>query len=213
MRSFLPSRPRCPSRLRTVAASLFIGGYLSVMLLGVAAHAVGYGQNTHPLMYYVVWDMFCGWSAHSTRTHVLAEGEGGTWYDASTGPWDAFRPYGELPRIDYDVGGTHGARLALNVLKQTEHEPIRRLVVVEESWPKKFNLPADLWARRYGTEKKPVSFYAVRHVVAGGGTLVDSGPAWADAETGRHLAAVVKAKAAADAKPLRVVGFSDPATY
>ena len=201
--------PRTFARLKVAAASVFIGGYLLVMGGGVVSHALGLGQNAHPLMYYVVWDMFCGWSAQSARTHVLAEGESGAWYDASTGPWDGFRPYGDLPRVHYDTGGVHAPRLALNVLRQTDHEPIRRLVVVEETWPKKFNLPAEVWDRRFGTEKKPVSYFAVRHVVTPDGRVAFSRPAWRDAEVGRHLAAAVKPVAAR--QPLRVVGFSEPA--
>ena len=194
-------------RFKIAAASLFIGGYLLTMGGGVAAHALGFGEASHPLMYYVVWDMFCGWSAHSTRTHVLAEGASGTWYDASTGPWDGFRPYGELPRVHYDTNGVHAPRLALNVLRQTDHEPIRRLVVVEECWPKKFNLPADLWDRRYGVAKDPRSYFAVRHVISGDGRLAVSKPAWQDAEAGRLLSAALKPHQAT-APPLRVVGFT-----
>ena len=203
MASLLKSRAF--RRLKVAAASTFIGGYLLVLGGGVASHALGVGQNAHPLMYFVVWDMFCGWSAQSTRTHVLAEGVSGAWYDAGTGPWEAFTPYGDLPRIHYDTQGVHAPRLALNVLRHTEHEPIDRLVVVEESWPKKFNLPEDLWRRRFGAEKEPVSYFAVRHVISGDGRLAASNPNWADAETARLLAAAVKPKAES---PLRVVGFA-----
>ena len=193
-------------RLKVAAVCGFIGCYLAAMAGGVVSHAVGYGQNAHPLMYYFVWDMFCGWSAQSTRTHVLAEGESGQWYDAGVGPWDSFRPYGELPRVHYDMQGVHAPRLAANVLRHTSHEPIRRLVVVEECWPKKFNLPAEVYARRFGAEKDPVSYFNVRHVVSADGRLVASRPAWADAEHARHLAAALKPRERRS--PLQVVGFS-----
>ena len=173
--------PPPPSRfaaLKLWAAGVFIAGYLGSLGLGVASHALRYGEGAHPLMYYVVWDMFCGWTPHSYRTHVLAEGESGTWYDASTGPWDDFKPYGHLPRICYDVEGTHAARIGLNVLRHSAHEPIARLVVVEECWPKKFNLPQDRWEARFHGPKDPVSYFAVRHVVSADGVLLGSRPSW-----------------------------------
>ena len=178
-----------PARFGRWAAGLFVGCYLTAMAGGVASHAVGFGQHCHPLMYYFVWDMFCGWSAQSTRTHVLAEGVSGRWYDASEGPWEPFHPYGNLPRINYDIQATHSARIGLNVLRHTAHEPIARVVVVEECWPKKYNLPADLYESRFLTEKRPRSYFAVRHILTGDGRLVGSRQGWAAAETGRTLLA------------------------
>ena len=172
------------------AAGLFIGGYVGLLGVGVASHAMGFGTGAHPLMYYIVWDMFCGWSAQSYRTHVLAEGESGTWYDAGVGPWDEarpFRPYGDLPRLDYDIDGAHAARLGLNVLRHSAHEPIQRLVVIEEVWPKKYNLPEPHWSARWNVPKDPASYYAVRHVLTAEGRLLASGPAWATEVTRQSL--------------------------
>ncbi|MEM9701529.1 MAG: hypothetical protein AAF907_03690 [Planctomycetota bacterium] len=173
--------PSLKIRLSRWAAGLFIGGYLSVLGIGVGAHALGFGESSHPMMYYIVWDMFCGWSPHSYRTHVIAEGESGTWYDAGAGPWDdarPFRPYGDLQRIHYDVEATHAARMGLNVLRHTSHEPIVRLAVVEEAWAKKYNLPEPYWSERWNVPKTPSSYFAVRHVLTGDGQLLSSQPGW-----------------------------------
>ena len=204
--------PPLLARLGRGAACLFIGGYLTAMGAGVAAHAVGFGQHAHPLMYYVVWDMFCGWSAQSTRTHVLAEGVSGQWYDASEGPWEPFHPYGDLARINYDVQATHAARIGLNVLRQTEHEPIARLVIVEESWPKKYNIPEPLYSERFGAPKQPASYYAVRHILGGDGRLVGSGPSWAATETRRSLMDSPKVQRLSRRPGLRLAGFAEPAS-
>ena len=50
-------------------AKLTIGLYLSMSFIGIAAHAMNFGTNSHPAMYYFVWDMFCGWAAHEIRTN------------------------------------------------------------------------------------------------------------------------------------------------
>ncbi len=174
--------PTLGRRLGRWAAGLFIGGYLSVMGLGVAAHALGFAEGSHPLMYYIVWDMFCGWSAQSYRTHVIAQGASGAWYDAGTGPWDdarPFRPYGDLKRVHYDVDATHSARMGLNVLRHTAHEPIERVLVVEECWAKKYNLPEPHWSARWHVPKDPASYYTVRHVMTADGQLTGTQPGWA----------------------------------
>ncbi|MFH5803535.1 hypothetical protein [Alienimonas sp. DA493] len=182
--------PSLKTRLSRWAAGLFIGGYLSVLGAGVAAHALEFNQGAHPLMYYIVWDMFCGWSAQSYRTHVIAEGESGTWYEVGTGPWEEsrpFRPYGDLARIHYDVNATHSARAALNVLRHTSHEPIVRIALVEEVWAKKFNLPEPHWSERWNVPKDPASYYAVRHVLSADGQLLGSRPGWATEVVQRHV--------------------------
>ena len=195
---------------------MVIAGYLGVMSAGVAAHALGFGLGSHPLMYYIVWDMFCGWSAQSYRTHVIAEGESGTWYDAGVGPWDArrpFRPYGDLKRIHYDVEATHAARLGLNVLRHTAHEPIVRIAVVEECWAKKFNMPEPYWSARWNVPKDPASYYAVRHTLTADGQLIATKPSWA-AEVARQglqrnerIRRLASRPGVVPANPLRPAGY------
>ncbi|MBM4075207.1 MAG: hypothetical protein FJ267_06145, partial [Planctomycetes bacterium] len=87
--------------MRRWFAKITIGLYLSVLSVGIISHAMNFGTFSHPAMYYIVWDMFCGWTAHEIRYHVIAEGESGTYYDVSQGPWGTFMPYGDLPRSQY----------------------------------------------------------------------------------------------------------------
>jgi hypothetical protein len=57
-------------------------------------------------------------------------------------------------------------RMAQNTIRHTQHEPLRRIISVEESWPKKYNLPDHLWALRTGEPKDPMSYFWVRNVYA-----------------------------------------------
>ena len=57
--------------------SLGIAAYLTALAVGFVSHAVDYGTDCHPIMYFLVWDMFCGWSAYEGRLHLIGEGESG----------------------------------------------------------------------------------------------------------------------------------------
>jgi hypothetical protein len=50
---------------------LTIAAYLGVLTWGVVSHALGYKTGMHPGMYFIVWDMFCGWSAYEVRYHLV----------------------------------------------------------------------------------------------------------------------------------------------
>ena len=63
-------------------------------------------------------------------------------------------PYGDLDRMHYDVLGNSHRKMALNALKRTDHEPIRRVVMIEEVWPKKYNLSDRIWAMRFDEPKR-----------------------------------------------------------
>ena len=141
-------------------SGLFIGLYLSAMALGIVSHTLKVGSTSHPFMYYFIWDMFCGWSSYEIRYHVIAEGNSGTYYQLAPGPWKTqFMPYGDLDRVHYDTLGNSHHKMALNALKRTEHEPIRRIVMLEEVWPKKYNLSDAIWSLRYDEPKDPMSYF------------------------------------------------------
>lgn len=167
-------------RLRTVAACGFMAAYFGALGVGLVAHTFSVGQNVHPLMYWVVWDMFCGWAAHESRVHVVAEGVSGTCYRVTPAPWGGLHPHGDIGREHYDPTGAHCARIALNVLAHTRHEPVTRLFVVEEAWPKKFNMPDAQWAARSDEPKDPRRYYHVRHVVTPEGAILQSHDSWFD---------------------------------
>lgn len=160
-----------------------IGCYLSVLTFGVVSHALSYKKNVHPAMYFVVWDMFCGWSSYEDRTHIIGEGESGKYYQLSPGPWGEFKPYGDLGRQHYDPFSNHSMALAASTLKNTDHEPIERIYVVQEVWAKKFNLPDHLWAQRYPEPKEPHSYYHLRKVMDVDGRILRANATWFDYQT------------------------------
>lgn len=137
----------------------FIACYLTALAWGIVAHAMHFTVNSHPAMYYLVWDMFCGWSAYETRFHVVGEGEDGKYYQLAPGPWPHFSPFGDLPRQHYDAYGTTFHKSALNTLRHTEHGPMRRILVFQECWHKKYNLPEHLWNIRFEEPKETYSYF------------------------------------------------------
>jgi hypothetical protein len=157
-------------------AKLTIGVYLTALSLGVACHAMNFATSSHPLAYYFVWDMFCGWSAHEIRYHLIAEGESGAYYRLSPAPWNTFKPYGDLERDQYDAMGNAHRKIALNTLRHTDHEPIARILLVEENWPKKYNLPDHLWAARFDEPKDSHSYFWLKTVMSGDGIVLQSNP-------------------------------------
>ena len=164
-----------------------IAAYISVLGYGIACHAVSYKVSAHPLMYYIVWDMFCGWAAYSTRTHIVGQGESGKYYELSPGPWGDFEPFGHLGRRHYDTFTTHAPRLAQNTLKHTQHEPMSRVFVIEESWPKKFNLPDRIWEKSIGDERDFHKYYHVRAILDGDCRPVKVNPLWLVYQSGRSI--------------------------
>jgi hypothetical protein len=154
----------------------FIAGYLGLLSLGLVSHTVGFGTGVHPMMYYLVWDMFCGWSAYDSRLHIIAEGDSRKFYELTPTPWGELHPWGHLGREHYDMFNSQTTRIAENVLKHTAHEPISRIYVVEECWAKKYNLPDAVWNMRYDEAKDPQHYYRLRSVIL------------ADSMMGKHYA-------------------------
>lgn len=159
---------------------LTIVAYLGTLLAGIGCHALNWGISSHPAMYYIVWDMFCGWAAYESRYHVIGEGESGTYYELSPGPWGDIRPYGKLGRRHYDPDGIYCLRMAQNTLRHTDHEPMARLFVIQESWAKKYNLPDHLWAMRHEEPKEKYSYFRVRQITTGDGMILHAQSSWLD---------------------------------
>lgn len=166
--------------MKRIAAACFITGYLGFLGLGIVSHGLRYGEGAHPLMYFVVWDMFCGWSAYSSRSHLIAEGESGTFYRLTPTPWGEYHPYAHLGRQHYDSFGNHLHTIAANVLRHTRHEPIRRVIAVEETWAKKYNLPDAVWQRHFSEPKRPFKYYHVTALYTPQGQVIDRRPMWVD---------------------------------
>ncbi len=143
-------------------AIAFIALYLGVLGWGIVAHTFSIGVNSHVGMYFIVWDMFCGWSAYEQRNHLIAEGQSGQFYDVSSPPWGDVHPYGPRERIHYDTYASHAPRVVQNVLKHTVHEPIVKVYYVEELWSKKFNIPDQYWEANYQETKNRHSYFNTR---------------------------------------------------
>jgi hypothetical protein len=139
-------------------------------------------------MYYVVWDMFCGWSAYDSRVHIIAEGESGKFYELTPPPWGELHPYGFIGRQHYDSFNNHSARIGMNVLAHTSHEPMTRVFVVEEAWAKKFNLPEAVWLARHGTPKEIEKYYRIRTVLLPDGMNVQNFGSWLSFQSMQALA-------------------------
>ena len=167
-------------RMRRWAASAVIVLYLSVLGHGVMSHALQFRQNAHPLMYFTVWDMFCGWAGWSFRTHLIAEGQSGQFYQLTPTPWGEFQPYSDLGREHYDAFHKQAWRIGTNCLRQTDHEPIICMYLVEETWSKKFNLPDPLWAQLHDEPMKPHHYFHVDATYRADGTLIRSNPTFHD---------------------------------
>lgn len=157
-------------------SNLVIGVYLTALATGIASHTMKFKSACHPIMYFFVWDMFCGWSSHEIRYHVIGEGESGTYYDLAPGPWVRFMPYGDLDRIHYDVLGNSHRNMALNALKRTDHEPIHRVVMIEELWSKKYNLSDENWAARFEEPKDRMSYFWQRAEMTEHGQVISAVP-------------------------------------
>ncbi len=159
--------------MRRWISHLLIAGYLGSLAMGVGFQALKFTAGASPFMYFFTWDMFCGWSAFEARYHLIAEGESGTYYWLSPGPWGEFQPYGDLTRNHYDYYGNGLIRMAMNTVRHTDHEPLQRILFVEECWPKKYNLPDHLWAMRFSEPKEPMSYFWLRDVYSADGKLLD----------------------------------------
>jgi hypothetical protein len=144
----------------------FISVYLSTLVWGVVANTLSFGVNSHPMMYMIVWDMFCGWSAYDYRHHLVAEGTDGEYYAVEPAPWGTIYPYGNLPRHQYDYTANFTNEFVKHVLSKTDHVPINRVLLIEETWAKKYNILDHLYSWSYGKEKDIHKYYNLQAVIS-----------------------------------------------
>ncbi|MCA9062692.1 MAG: hypothetical protein KDA96_06520 [Planctomycetaceae bacterium] len=157
----------------------FITAYLGWLSFGIVGHALNLEATSNTSGYYVVWDMFCGWTAYDTRVHLVARGESGQYYEVTAAPWGSLTPFGDLPRVQYDSTWTYLPKYVANVLRHTAHEPIDRVYVVEENWPKQYNMPPRLWADYHvGEPADKVSYFNVRNICSEDGVVLATYPDW-----------------------------------
>ncbi len=175
------------SRWKFLLSCTFIATYLGVLSFGIVAHALKVGLCGNTLSYFVVWDMFCGWTAWDDRTHVIAEGSSGEFYEVRE-PWGEFHPFGNVARIHYDNAGSLLPRHIRNVLEHTEHEQIDHVYVVQEVWPKQFNLPPKMFEHYFGRPNDKLSYFHLRAVRREDGGLIRGYPSWYTQQTLNSIA-------------------------
>lgn len=168
--------------MRRWCIGLFIGTYLSALGLGIVSHALSVGTGSHPIMYFLVWDMYCGWGAYDYKYRAIAEGVSGTFYDVEPAPWGTFKPFNTRDRYQYSMSTGWMAKAAAHTVSLTEHEPIARMFVVEENWAKQFNLPDYVWKARYNIPKQPHNYTKIRVEMDGTGEIVNHYPSWVEVQ-------------------------------
>ncbi len=160
------------------AAAAFITLYLGALGFGIVSHTFQYLTASHPAMYFIVWDMFCGWSAHDSHVHVIAEGESGDFYRLTPAPWGSFVPFSTKQRRNYDSKFRYVGKIGANVLRNTAHEEMLRILVVEESWPKQFNIPDHVWNENYNEPKDVYKYHRTIAELTPDGQLTNRSPSW-----------------------------------
>lgn len=174
-------------RIHRWGSVLFISTYLLCLAWGVAAHALKVGLVGNTVSYFFVWDMFCGWSAYDNRTHLIGEDAAGNYYTIAE-PWGAFTPFGNVPRVNYDVSNNLTPRHIKHVVEHSADAGIDRVYVVQEIWPKQFNAPDHLWSRYFYEPKDVVSYYNLRAITDSRGKVIESYPDWFNAQTLKAVA-------------------------
>lgn len=157
----------------------FIVCYLLVLGFGIFSHALGYKSTDHVGMYYIIWDMYCGWSGYEYRQHLVAQGVSGQQYELTPAPWGEFVPFGSTVRHNYDGSAVFTDTLASHILDHTEHEEIAHVWLIEEAWSKKYNLPDSAYEARYEEPKQKRSYYRTRLALAPDGKILDRYLDWA----------------------------------
>jgi hypothetical protein len=117
----------------------------------------------------------------------VAEGESGAYYELTPQPWGDFVPYSSAARQDYDFQGEYSGRLAVNVLRQTDHEPMVRVFLIDSVWPKKYNMPESVWQQRYEEPRERVPYYYQRAMFEPDGTHLVLEPDWKQYLNGNAL--------------------------
>jgi len=174
--------------MRRHLVRLFCGLYIAALAVGTACHTVNFGMYCHPVMYFLVWDMYCGWNAYDSQLRLVGEGVSGRYSELDPAPWGPFRPYGTFDRLQRI--GTPGniAKSALHIAQHTEHEPLARILYIEEAWAKKYDLPDHVYEARYGRPKDQHRYTTLRMEIAPDGTIVRNEPSWLDQQQQRMLA-------------------------
>lgn len=151
----MPPPPRPLRLLKTAATLLFCAAYLGATAYFFARHVVG-DSLSRPEAYFFTWDMFPDYETESTRRLVLGLTNRGRFIQLLPAEEHRFRwgIDGTVSRIDIDGRGVQlNAPLRRRVALFNEGHPedrIESVLLVEQYWPSRFNLPDDLYEDAFG---------------------------------------------------------------
>jgi hypothetical protein len=155
-----------------------ISSYILAMVSGLLAISLHLAVPGQTFLYFVTFNMFCGWSCFEARVHLIGEGESGTFYEVGPGPWSEFHPYGVLARQHYSAHFEDEWPIVENTLRHTTHEPIARVILVEEEYPKRLNIPSPLYEAYYNKPKVFQRYFSTRFVYDSHGHVLSQQPEW-----------------------------------
>ncbi|HXY33513.1 MAG TPA: hypothetical protein VEI07_04750 [Planctomycetaceae bacterium] len=154
-----------------------ICGYLAALAFGFLCVACQVQFFSVP-MYFLTFNMYAGWSGYDAKMQIIGEGQSGRFYVLSPGPWGEFDPYSRFSRQCYDQAFEYGRILMRPALAHTQHEPILRVFVVEQEYPKKFNLTDAQYEAYYQKPKQKRIYSHTRMVLSPEGEILTQQPTW-----------------------------------
>lgn len=165
------------AKFKQLTAVLFITCYVGWLSWGIMAHSLKVGLCGNTYSYFVVWDMFCGWSAWDSRTHIIAQDKAGNYFEMKE-PWGEFQPFGNVGRIHYDTTHHLLPKQISNLTRNTVNDGFDRVYVIEEAWPKQYNLPPDLFQQYFDCPKDKLSYYHLKAVCTDQGHALTVNQDW-----------------------------------
>jgi len=93
-------------------------------------------------------------------------------------PWGEFVPFGSAARHHYDSSASFTGAIASHILEHTDHEPIAEIMLVEEAWSKKYNIPDSIYLSRYEEPKAKRSYFRPRILLTPDGEIRERNIDW-----------------------------------
>jgi hypothetical protein len=154
---------RFPRRIGRAGVLLFCAAYLLATAWFAVRHVLG-DSLSHPAAYFFTWDMFPGYATETSRRMVVGHTRDGRFVKLLPDNLHRFR-WGindDVSRIDIDRNPRNLERAIERSLGEYNRDhaksPVKSVLVVEQYWPSRFNLPDDLYRETYG-EPNPHRWY------------------------------------------------------
>jgi len=129
-------------------------------------------------MYYIVWDMFVAGLRIPFAPISLVKESAENIMSYRRVPGAIISLTAIVGRRHYDTTGGAWLKMAMNTLDKTDHEPMLRILCIEETWCKKYNLPDSVWDQRYEEPKDFQNYYRLRRVITPEGLIVQNYVPW-----------------------------------